>query len=61
MVDQAHLELVGLADVGDLVQRFIEAVQGEVLLLPDLVHLQQPPQVTHLYSTDPFSPLQDVR
>ena len=43
-----YLELVGPADVRDLVQGLVEAVQGEVLPLPQAVHLQQPPQIAHL-------------
>ena len=43
-----HLEAVGPAQVSDLVHGLIKVVQREVLLLPQLVHLQQPPQVTHL-------------
>ena len=43
-----HLEPVGLAQVRDLVHGLIKVVQREVLCLPQLVHLQQPPQVAHL-------------
>ena len=54
-----YLQLICLANVSNLVQGFIKAVQGKVLLLPDPVHLQQPPQIAHLFrsacSAFPFS------
>lgn len=50
-----HLELIGLADVCNLVQGFVKAVQREVLPLPEPVHLQQPPQVAHLRRGAPGS------